>query len=70
MKVKMTVDGTKLDHNKQDIEDQNKETKALTADGGSMQMGVGNEAMWGRQALNQTQATTRTRMDESTPRRR
>ena len=35
MEVKNTADGTKFDHNKQDIDDLNKETKALSADGGS-----------------------------------
>ena len=33
-RVKMTADGTEVDHNKRDIDDQNKETKVLTADGG------------------------------------
>ena len=36
MKVKMTVDGTEVDHNKWYIDNQNKETKARTADGGSV----------------------------------
>ena len=31
----MMADGTKVDHNKRDIDDQKKETKALTADRGS-----------------------------------
>ena len=35
MRVKMTADGTEVDHKKWDINDQNKETKAWTVDGGS-----------------------------------
>ena len=31
----MTADGTKVNHNKRDIDSQNKETKARTADGDS-----------------------------------
>ena len=33
--LKMTADGTEVDHNKWDIDDQNKDTKARTVDGGS-----------------------------------
>ena len=35
MKVKMRADGTEVNHNKRDIDGQNKETKARTADGDS-----------------------------------
>ena len=35
MKVKMRADGTEVNHNKRDIDGQNKETKAWTADGDS-----------------------------------
>ena len=36
MKVKMMTDGTEVNRNKRYIDDQNKETKARTADGGSV----------------------------------
>ena len=32
---KMTADGTEVDHNERDIDDLNKETKTLSAEGGS-----------------------------------
>ena len=67
MKVKMKADGTEVNHSKRDINDQNKETKERTADGGSKDGGR-ERSRWGQQVVNRTQATTRTRSDESTPR--